>query len=111
MNYSSYSIQTDNSNYAPPPVSKLSGNVGENFAQYVVEKLRLNAADVNYYMNKRDFYKVGLKAGAVIALIGCLNQMGIDADCECDTSATGIMTFKTITVEDEIIWGSSKDKR
>lgn len=105
MNYSNHSIQIDNSNYAPPPVSKLSGNAGGGFTQYVVDKLRVDVKTANDYAKRSNLYQAGLKGGAVITLIGCLNQLGVKADCESETLASGAMIFKSVTVDGKKIFG------
>lgn len=104
-NYLIHSLQTDNSNYAPPPVSRLSGNVREGFTQYAVDKIKFNAMSANDYAKRSNLYQSGLKGGAVITLIGCLNQMGVDVDCESETLASGAMIFKSVTVDGKKIFG------
>ena len=76
----------------------------EDFLNYAVEKIRFNAMSANDHAKRRDFYHAGLKGGAIIALIGCLNQMGVKSDCECETSVNGVMTFKRVIVNGKKIF-------
>lgn len=76
----------------------------EEFVEYAVEKIKFNAMAANDYAKRNNFYQAGLKVGAVITLVGCLNQMGILSDCECDTTVNGIMMFKSVTVDGERIF-------
>lgn len=79
----------------------------EEFMQYAIEKIKFNVMSANDYAKHNNTYQAGLKCGAVITLIGCLNQMGINSDCESDTSVNGVITFKSVTVDGKKIFDCS----
>lgn len=76
----------------------------EDFLKYAIEKIKFDAMSANDYVKRSNLYQAGLKCGAVITLVGCLNQIGILSDCEFDTSANGIMTIKSVTVDGKKIF-------
>ena len=80
----------------------------EEFIQYAIEKIEFNAKSANDFAGRNNLYQAGLQGGAVIALIGCLNQMGVNSDCENETLVNGVMTFKTVTVNGERIFDCSE---
>lgn len=79
----------------------------EDFLKYAIEKIKFNAMSANDYVKCNNLYQAGLKCGAVITLVGCLNQMGILSDCDCDPSANGILTIKSVTVDGRKIYDCS----
>lgn len=76
----------------------------DEFVQYTIEKIRFNVISANDYAKRNNHYQSGLKGGAVITLVGCLNQMGINSDCESETLANGVMVFKSVTVGEKKIF-------
>lgn len=80
----------------------------EEFTQYAIEKIKFNVMSANDYAKLGNTYQAELKGGAVITLIGCLNQMGIHSDCECDTAVNGVMVFRSVTVDGQKIFDCSE---
>lgn len=78
--------------------------MNEAFLDYTV---KFDAKAANDYAKRGNFYQAGLKCGAVTALIGCLDRMGFSADCECESTASGMLIFKLITVNGEKIFKRS----
>ncbi len=79
----------------------------EDFLKYATEKIVFNVMAANDYAKRGNLYQAGLKSGAVITLIGCLNQMGFNSDCECDTAINGVMTFTSVVVDGKKIFDRS----
>lgn len=78
--------------------------MNENTIDYIIEKIKFDAQSANEYIRRCNMYQAGMKSGSVIALIGCLNQLGVKADCECDTLINGTLTFKSIVANGEKIF-------
>lgn len=80
----------------------------ETFVQYAVEKMKVNASAANDYTKRGNLYQAGMKSGAVLTLISSLNRLGYCADCECDTSSIGTVTFKSIVVNGTQVFNSMR---
>lgn len=81
-----------------------SRSIDEKLVDYIIEKIKFNVKSANEYARRGNLYQAGMKSGTIIALIGCLNQVGIKADCECDTLFNGALNFKSIVVRGEKIF-------
>lgn len=82
----------------------------ETFVQYAIEKMKVNASAANDYTKRGNLYQAGMKSGTVLALISALNQLGYCADCECDTSPMGTVTFKSIVVNGIQVFNNTRKR-
>lgn len=77
--------------------------MNESFIAYATDKIVFNAKAANDYAKRGNLYQAGLKFGTVVAILGCLNEFGVSADCETSSLANGTELFNSITVGGEKI--------
>lgn len=72
--------------------------------EFAKSKIAFYAATSNKCAYNHNLYQAGVKSGAVTALILVLNRLGYKTDCKCENNLDGTITFKKITINDEIIF-------